>query len=167
MFTHIQAIDLFKQVAVKHLQIRSMGAGDYPEIGAEKLILAYNPNNINMLIYPLLWVVPTGIQIETSESILKYAVLCMDLVNDTPNNLQDVLNDTMLILHDVNAVLQAPDIMENYALGKSTALKPFTDSRDDAVAGWEMEVSFRVRYLRDRCAAVMSSPLTIPEDTLV
>lgn len=167
MFTHIQAIDLFKQFAQKHLQVRSMGVGDYPEIGAEQLMLYYDPANPNKIIYPLLWVVPKPSGIEEKETRMKYSVLIMDLVNDTANNLQEVLSDTLQIHHDLFASLQDPALRDNYILDTSITLEPFADKFDDAVAGWDAEYTFRIYGLRDRCAAVMSSSLTIPEVTTV
>lgn len=165
MFTHIQAIDLFKQFATKHLQVRSMGAGDYPDIAAEKLMLYYDPANANKVIYPLVWVIPFPAQMEGKELTLHFGVQISDLVNDDNSNLQEVLNDTLLIHTDLFAVLQDPLLSDNYAIGQSISYKPFMDSLDDAVAGWEGEITFRVKSLRDRCVAVMSAPLTIPEDT--
>jgi hypothetical protein len=167
MFTHIQAIDLFRQFAQKHFQVNSMGVGDYPEIGAERLLLGVDPANDNKIIYPLLWVVPSDATIDGKQSLIKYHVLIMDIVNDSNNNLQDVLNDTWLIHNDLSAALRDPALARNYIIDGTITLKPFTDKFDDAVAGWDAEVAFRISNLKDRCAAVMSGGLVIIENTLV
>lgn len=165
MFTHIQAIDLLKQFAQKHQQVRSMGAGDYPEIGAEQLMLYYDQSTPNKIIYPLLWVVVKPSDITDKETRIKYSILIMDMVNDDANNLQEVLSDTLQIQHDLFAALQAPALNSNYILDTSLTLTPFADKFDDAVAGWDAEFVFRIYGLRDRCVMVMGEPLIITEIT--
>lgn len=167
MFTHIQAIDLFKQFAQKHLQVRSMGVGNLPEREAQSLLLYYDPANPNKIIYPLVWVNPLPSEINEKETRIKYLVSITDMVNDDSNNLQEVLSDTLQIHHDLYAMLQDPALRDNYILDTSLTLTPGIEVGDDAAAGWDAEYTFRIYGLRDRCAAVMSSSLTIPEVTTV
>lgn len=166
MFTYIQAIDLLEQFAQKHLQLRSMGAGDLPDIESEKLILRYDSGNPNNIVYPLLWAVPKDTQIESKETLMKIQVSIMDLVNDDNHNVHEVLSDTLQIHHDLFAALQYPDLLSNYILQQSFSISPFTGRFDAAVTGWDAEYTFRISNLRDRCAAVMTGNLEIIQLTI-
>lgn len=166
MFTHNQTIDLLKQLATKHLQIHSMGVGDYPNIAADDLLLYVDTSNDQRVIYPMLWLVPLSASIDGKETVVDYDVLILDLVQPDNSNLQEVLSDTLLIAHDVVALLQGPDITSgNYMINYPVDCTPLADYSDDATAGWSAKIAFRIQNLKDRCAPPMSSALSISTDT--
>lgn len=162
MFSLIETIDLLKQIATKHKQINSFGFGDYSDIGTEELLL-YVGSNPNKITYPLMFAVPQNVSIEGNETVMPLNILIIDLVHQDNKNREDVLSDTLLIQHDIYALLQDPVNRDNYVLNKTSELKPFyepTDTTDDWIGGWEATYEFRISNQRDRCAVPLTSSIT-------
>lgn len=160
MFSLIETIDLLKQIATKHKQINSMGFGDAPQLGAAELML-YVGSNENRITYPMMWVTPGTCSIEGKMSKLKMTVLLIDQVHLDDRSLADVLNDTLLIQHDIKALLHDPVNRDNYVMGEDADLTPIIQGvNNDYVAGWSAEYTLELSNLKDNCSIPMESDLT-------
>lgn len=157
MYTHNQIVSLFKNIAAAHKQINSMGFGNIYENESGKLLL-YGDGAPNTPVYPMLWADVSTSTIVKREAQTTYTVMVMDLVNKDNSNLQEVISDTQQMMLDIIAYLQSPEFDELFFVDISATMKNFIDNLGDEVAGWSMDLIFRVPYLADRCAIPFTTP---------
>lgn len=170
MFTHNQAIDLFKQVATKHKQINSMGVGGMDDLAVDVNLL-YVGANENKVTFPLLWVVPNNFVIgDTMGAVpqISYDILILDQEYEDMSNEQEILSDTLLIMHDVYALLTDPKFRDHFILERKLNAKPINSTAFDEISvGWQATFTFNLRGERDRCAVPLDSAITITQTTSV
>jgi hypothetical protein len=141
MISYNQLIDLLQGIATAHEQINSFGEGNPWEIDATK-----------SMTYPLMWAIPQPSATAKKVLQLKISLLFADLVHKDISNLKEVVSDQLSIATDVLAQLKSPAYDDNFVLDENAQLEPFNDKFDDEVAGWKVDLTFKLNYLSDRCA---------------
>jgi hypothetical protein len=144
-YTLNQIIAKLESIASSHQQINSFAIGDLSDL------LKGNRN------YPLMYVVLLPSSYQDKEFRLNLSVLLMDLVDNGKANENEVLSDMLLIASDVRALLMAPENASLYLIDKNSTVDPFTERFEDDVAGWNINITFRIMDLMDRCRIPLNS----------
>ncbi len=83
-----------------------------------------------------------------NERVLTFdlSVICMDIVNDSVENEDDVLNTQLAVAIRLIEELKRGSLYnEKFQLNGSPTLEPFTDRFKDKVAGWTVSISIDVQ----------------------
>jgi hypothetical protein len=156
-----QFVDLLKSMAQNHEQINTFGEGDIWEIGSANTFQkpSWTLQKTNSVQYPLMWVVPLAFPTARLndgawEAQLKYTLLFADIEQSDKSNEQEVLNDMQSVALDILTQLsdQEEIYSDSFILLPTAQFTPFTEKLDDLVAGWKVDITIRVVYLRDACA---------------
>jgi hypothetical protein len=156
MYTHNQIIQLLKSIAINHEQINSIGFGNIYENESDRLLIYKKPDT-NTPVYPLLWADVKSAKVIKLESQTIYTIYMMDIINKDNSNQNEVLSDMQQVMLDIIAYLQDPAFDELFFVDISSTMNPFIDNLGDEVAGWQMDLTFRVPYLADRCAIPLTN----------
>lgn len=142
MITYNKIKKVLSDIATNHLQINSFGFGAPPKFGA-------GPT----LDYPVMWVAPhtTGSQIVGNELNLKFSIIFADLVHPDDTNLDEVHSDTLSMATDVKALLNNPANDDLFTIEENSPLEQFIERFDDSVAGWTLDIDFKINYTGNRC----------------
>ena len=163
MYSQNQIIDIFKDIATRHQQVKSMGFGDLWEIGSAKLL--YNiSGDENKVTYPLMWVTPQNTSVNKGDSVTTYKILFADLVKQGEDNENEVISDQDLIAHDVLALLTDHVYTSHFILDNSATLEYITEKLDDQISGVILTLSMKRKNLRDRCSVPVEGNAYVPED---
>lgn len=163
MYSQNQIIDIFKDLATRHFQIKSYGFGDLWEVGSAQLL--YNESgNPNKITYPLMWVTPQDTRVEKGDSFTTYKILFGDLVKKGELNENDVLSDQDLIAHDIVSLLNDPVYTSHFVVSPTATIEPFTEKLDDEITGVVLTLTIKRHNLRDRCSVPIDGSAYVPED---
>lgn len=142
MYSHNQIKALLSTIATNHKQINDFGLGNLWELGAKK-----------EQSYPLMWAeLSDNSGVEGKRLRITYSLYFMDLVDKGENNEDEVLSDQLRIALDVLATLKTPSYEDLFTIDDNAPLTSFTESTDDEVAGWKIDVTFLINHLSDRCS---------------
>ena len=150
-----------KEIADKHKQINSFGAGTIEQLIYLTGEIDGKPNDTNAApIYPLMFVIPNPVT--RDEQFITYSlniVIC-DVTNVKNYDINlDVYSDTLQMAEDVLAqfkysVTSADGNYESkYDINLPTTLNPFSESFDDRLTGWTVGVDILVESPLNRCIA--------------
>lgn len=109
-------------------------------------------------IYPLCHIVPRPVTIGSPTSLYTFTIHALDIVdwnkddirrvNDPylgTDNLQDVLNDTLLAMERILDSFRRGDAFSDlYQLDAEPTCTPFFETQTNRCAGWSFEVSIRI-----------------------
>lgn len=144
-----QIIAELEAFANVHYQIHTFGHGDIWEA---------TPNS-SEIVYPILWLVPTGATTGLREVTTNFTVICMDLVRSGEENETEVLSDTLQIILDVVSYYRQQH-NQTYIVEFGSNIQPFTESHPDMLAGHSITVSIRQPFAYNECAIPFSGAPT-------
>jgi len=145
--TNIDAV--FDNIVTYHKQLRGRYDNSVDEVDLEKVTIDK---------YPLLYAQVTSSLIGQNEVELEYEVVVASLLMEkqTPT-LNDVYNETHLILQDVIALLHleanALPVDERFVIDLPVNSQPFTGRFSNLLAGWGAQVTIRVPMGINLCDA--------------
>lgn len=135
-----QIIDVFRDIANRHLMINDFGNGPTYNIGAA-----------DELKFPYLWVENGDINTVFSvngmkEKRLTFNLFLMDKINKGDDNFDEVVSDTEFILSGIiQEFSQLPFYVQNkLSLFTDINLTPVVEATDDNVNGWQATISLKI-----------------------
>jgi hypothetical protein len=151
-------VDLLRQLQTYHMQLQGFGIGDINQLiyNTEERLKADNTEENYSPYYPLMYVVPQGMETDGRQTTYDFDILVMDILNTKDNGVEvDVWSDTLDILKDVVAQLRysLDECYENLDIDYPVQMIPFSESFDDYVSGWTAKIRLRVPDAIDRCIA--------------
>lgn len=147
MITINQQRKFFNDFADGHLQFKDFGWGDFADISMEEATT-----------YPLLWVSPQPVSISGNEISFNYIVAIADRVyKDRGAQETEVHSDTFQMALDLLATL---DQQQDYdwELSDGQSAEPFTERWKDEVAGYLVNVTFKVAFDYNECQVPQIGP---------
>ena len=157
----------FKTFTENHKQLNSFGFGDIKQLTSLISSRTDDKNNVDNLgvLYPLLYMVPEPAVLDDRTTTLSFNVIICDILN-TKNydNELDVLSNTLLICQDVLAefkrynAVDEYNIYENYEVKLPATCVNFSESTDDYVAGWNINMEIVLTQPLDRCDIPIERP---------
>lgn len=103
--------------------------------------------------FPMLWLQPTGTQIDGHLIILKYDMYVFDLLKQDKSNLVDVMNDTLLIGNDVVSKFWDNSSLYEWTLNEEGIVgEPFEAKFDDYCGGWTFSIEVELENRLNSCA---------------
>jgi len=162
--TLIQLVDLFKDIADRHMQINDFGFGTTDEIGESRRML-----------YPYLWitVVDDSTLVFGSGGIshidFSLTLIVADKVNNQTNNGNqlgeesnnglEVSSDTQQMIYDIMAELSTHPGYDdmNIKVTNDITLSPAWDEDDGRVNGWTATLDLRMPFRLTYCNAPFSN----------
>ncbi len=153
MYTLNETIKLLTDVADGHDQIAARGVGNLAE---------WNPSERT---YPLLWIVPLDTSTEDGRLGRTFRIGCLDRVlmgeegQDNEHHEQEVLSDMECVLLDFVAYFVQQD-QEEFFTTRIANLEPVTETLDDRLAGYFVELTILHDWTFDKCQipATIGSP---------
>jgi hypothetical protein len=138
--TYNQVIQLFRDTATEHKQIKSFATGEIWEV--EGFI---KPG----IIYPMLFAVPT--QTVYGENIVtrSFIILSFGQVKKDKSDEQEIQSDCELILFDFNKTLRNKS--DDYELVGDPVMFPFKEDFGDWCAGWRMDIQITTNASNNYC----------------
>lgn len=143
-------IDTLRCIGEAHDIIKTVSVGDPWSVDLHK-----------NTIFPLLHITPLGVVAAPGQLQFRFQLFISDLVEPHLSNEQEVLSDTLLILLDYIALLKNGAILNNsggshgdesrYYNTESVNLTPFTESEDNTLFGWFMELPVTIDWPYDTC----------------
>jgi hypothetical protein len=135
-----QIIDVFRDIADRHLMINDFGNGPTYNIGAAK------PLN-----FPYLWVENGDINTVFSvngmkEKRLTFNLYLMDKINKGDDNFDEIISDTEFILSGIiQEFSQLPFYVQNkLSLFQDISMQPVVEETDDNVNGWLASIALKI-----------------------
>ena len=135
-----QIIDVFRDIADRHLMINDFGNGPTYNIGAA-----------DELKFPYLWVENGDINTVFSangmrEKRLTFNLYLMDKINKGDDNFDEIISDTEFILSGIiQEFSQLPFYVQNkLSLFQDINLTPVVEATDDNVNGWQATISLKI-----------------------
>ena len=135
-----QILNILTTICQNHAQINDFNFGEVTDIAASEQEK-----------YPSVWadVLPSGIGEKTLT--LNMLIKVMDIQKADQVNEQDTLSDTLSISQDIYAALTNPTYQDYFIIAEEVALNPIREGLPDLVNGWDMNVTFELVQLKDRC----------------
>ncbi len=148
--TYNNVVETLKCIGELHEQIQTTTTGDIWEIDLEK-------NNK----FPLYHINPTNVEISLSQKTFNFQVFIMDMVATDNSNEQEVLSDTLQIATDIISLLKHSELLQTasaahgeeprYYVDDDFTCEPFTETYDNTLTGWVMDLSVIVESVLDSC----------------
>jgi len=101
--------------------------------------------------YPLVWANVTNSNISDNILNLNMQILIMDIQKADSLNEKDTLSDCLSIARDIYAALNNPIYGDYYLISQSPSLIPIREAFPDLVNGWQMDITFQLPELKNRC----------------
>lgn len=142
--------DQFQLIAIGHSKIKSYRTNSFEEMDINKL---------DVTDYPILYAQVTSAMIDVGVTTYDYEVVVADLVVERQlPTLPDVYTETILIMQDVIAMLEATEasgapvaLDSKYGIEMPVMCQPFTARFDNLLTGWACTLSVRVPNALDLC----------------
>jgi len=151
----------FELLQRKHKQLNSFGIGDIKQL----LFLTQqnkdveNVNN-NSPVYPLLYLVPQTATRDTATITYNFNVIVCDIENTKNYDIEvDLWSDTLQIAEDILAqfkysvTAQQGNFENKYYVNLPTNIQPFSESYEDLLVGWNLQIQIVVDSPLNRCIA--------------
>ena len=157
-----ELIDDLEILAMNHKQVNSFGFGDIRQIsyftesrkkGISSQVEENQEENYKTAIYPLIYVVPQPVNHSGRDMTISFNVLVMDIIKKDYSNERQVFSDTLQIAEDLISAFRYGDLYSKYDAVLPSQLLPFSESFDDFVDGWNINLQVRVEAPLDRCIA--------------
>lgn len=146
-----QIVQKLQDLQENHGQLNDFYFGDPYEIGASSPVT-----------YPLMAAVLNPGTLSKRTQSMKLLLIFADLVNKNEDNETEVLSDTQLVAMDIYAQLWEYLDENGISLSPDATFSSFTESWDDEVSGWQLEITIDQFYSRDTCQVPTKDPLTAP-----
>lgn len=154
-----------KEIANRHKMINSFGIGDLKQLNYylqlntnDDLEKEDNEDNKSPK-YPLVFVVPQQSNRDRRTITYNFNVIVADILNQDYSNEIDVWSDTLQIAEDILAQFgygvddNSGNYYDKYDISTPVSIIPFSESFDDFVSGWNLQLSIVVDSPLDRCIA--------------
>lgn len=111
-------------------------------------------------VYPLMWMLPTPVSVHDHYTVYTFTLALFDLVDKAEVIENEVLSDTLQIIHDLMVMLryEADKSRKFSFLNTNIDVRPTTDEFDDELTGWFCDVSIKVPV--GYCNAAVPANLT-------
>ena len=164
----------FETLANFHKQLNSFGLGDIDQLTYwTQSRLKEDNTTYNSPYYPLLYVVPSKVENDLQYKVWEFNTTVSDIVEDSLQNNEDTLSDTLQILQDVISQFRwsTTNVLGNYYdkyfVDDEVQCTPFLGEQDDQLNGWNGLLRIKTMTALDRCAAAFNtwtgSPITHPD----
>lgn len=164
----------FETLANFHKQLNSFGLGDIDQLSYwTQSRLKEDNTTYNSPYYPLLYIVPSKVENDLQYKVWEFNTTVSDIVEDSLQNNEDTLSDTLQILQDVISQFRwsntsvLGNYYDKYFLDDDVECTPFLGEEDDNLNGWNGLLRIKTMTALDRCAAAFNtwtgSPITHPE----
>ena len=162
----------------RHKQVRSFGIGDIKQLSyfiehfkdEDGNVVDNQPDN-NSTRYPLVYVIPQPVQRDRRTKTYSFFVIVADILSPNYSNETDVWSDTLQIAEDILAQFgysitqEQGEYYEDYDIITPTSITPFSESYDDYLSGWNLNLTVVVSEPLDRCDAAFESFITTTTTT--
>lgn len=164
----------FETLANLHKQLNSFGLGDIDQLTYwTQSRLKEDNTTYNSPYYPLLYVVPSNVVNDLRYKVWEFNTTVSDIVEDSLQNNEDTLSDTLQILQDVISQFRWSNTSvfgnyyDKYWVDDEVQCTPFLGEQDDNLNGWNGLLKIKTMTALDRCAAAFNtwtgSPITHPD----
>ena len=164
----------FETLANFHKQLNSFGLGDIDQLSYwTQSRLKEDNTTYNSPYYPLLYIVPSKVENDLQYKVWEFNTTVSDIVEDSLQNNEDTLSDTLQILQDVISQFRwsTTNVLGNYYdkyfVDDEVQCTPFLGEQDDQLNGWNGLLRIKTMTALDRCAAAFNtwtgSPITHPD----
>ena len=153
----------FEKLANFHKQLNSFGLGDIDQLTYwTQSRLKEDNTEYQSPYYPLLYIVPSKVENDLQYKVWEFNTTVSDIVEDSLQNNEDTLSDTLQILQDVISQfrLSTTNILGNYYdkyyVDDDVLCTPFLGEQDDDLNGWNGLLRIKTMTSLDRCAAAFN-----------
>jgi uncharacterized delta-60 repeat protein len=157
------AVD-FQTLANLHKQLNSFGLGDIDQLSyLTQQRLKEDNTTFNSPYYPLLYIVPSKVENDLRYKTWEFNTTVSDIVEDSLQNNEDTLSDTLQILNDVVSQFRLSvtdrfgDYIEKYYVDDEVLYTPYMGEQDDNLNGWNGLLRIKTMTSLDRCAAAFNT----------
>jgi hypothetical protein len=157
------AVD-FQTLANLHKQLNSFGLGDIDQLSyLTQQRLKEDNTTYNSPYYPLLYIVPSKVENDLRYKTWEFNTTVSDIVEDSLQNNEDTLSDTLQILNDVvsqfrlSVIERFGDYIEKYYVDDEVTYTPYMGEQDDQLNGWNGVLRIKTMTSLDRCAAAFNT----------
>jgi hypothetical protein len=157
------AVD-FQTLANLHKQLNSFGLGDIDQLSyLTQQRLKEDNTTFNSPYYPLLYIVPSKVENDLRYKTWEFNTTVSDIVEDSLQNNEDTLSDTLQILNDVvsqfrlSVIERFGDYIEKYYVDDEVVYTPYLAEQDDQLNGWNGLLRIKTMTSLDRCAAAFNT----------
>lgn len=140
--------DVFADIVSSHVQLKSIQKHSFDEVDMDKVTLEE---------YPLLYAQVTSSTVDTGFVEFDYELVVADLVMERQHDtIQDVLNETHMIMQDVlahliNSVHSLSDSNEEWVTVTPFTCSPFFARFSNMLTGWSTTVTIRTPQNSNLC----------------
>ena len=153
----------FETLANLHKQLNSFGLGDIDQLTYwTQSRLKEDNTEYQSPYYPLLYIVPSKVENDLQYKVWEFNTTVSDIVEDSLQNNEDTLSDTLQILQDVISQfrLSTTNVLGNYYdkyyVDDEVVCTPFLGEQDDDLNGWNGLLRIKTMTSLDRCAAAFN-----------
>jgi hypothetical protein len=153
----------FETLANLHKQLNSFGLGDIDQLTYwTQSRLKEENTEYQSPYYPLLYIVPSKVENDLQYKVWEFNTTVSDIVEDSLQNDEDTLSDTLQILQDVISQfrLSTTNVLGNYYdkyyVDDEVVCTPFLGEQDDDLNGWNGLLRIKTMTSLDRCAAAFN-----------
>jgi hypothetical protein len=153
----------FETLANLHKQLNSFGLGDIDQLTYwTQSRLKEENTEYQSPYYPLLYIVPSKVENDLQYKVWEFNTTVSDIVEDSLQNNEDTLSDTLQILQDVISQfrLSTTNVLGNYYdkyyVDDEVVCTPFLGEQDDDLNGWNGLLRIKTMTSLDRCAAAFN-----------
>jgi len=154
----------FETLANLHKQLNSFGLGDIDQLTYwTQSRLKEENTEYQSPYYPLLYIVPSKVENDLQYKVWEFNTTVSDIVEDSLQNDEDTLSDTLQILQDVISQfrLSTSNVLGNYYdkyyVDDEVVCTPFLGEQDDNLNGWNGLLKIKTITALDRCAAAFNT----------
>lgn len=154
----------FQTLANFHKQLNSFGLGDIDQLTYwTQQRLKEDNTQYNSPYYPLLYVVPSKVTNDLQYKVWEFNTTVSDIVEDSLQNNEDTLSDTLQILQDVISQFRWStstvfgNYYDKYWVDDDVQCTPYLGEEDDNLNGWNGLLRIKTMTALDRCAAAFNT----------
>lgn len=146
MKSYNEIIADFETFANNHYQIKSFGNGDLWE--------AIEKDSTADLLFPRMWVVDNGASLSGNDFNLSFSIYLFDQPATDESDENEIKSDMLQVAQDILAFFRDYDNSDDfdYILERTASLTSFTDSENDSLTGWRLDLTFKQNFLYYKCA---------------
>jgi len=147
MLTLTQHIELFRNFATAHSQIKSFAFGE-PSMLTE----TDHSEVTSRLKYPILFMDITEVSVSNNDLRRSYAIYIVDRLDKGSTNHEQVLSNMQLISFDVMAYLKNTPPNWTSVFERSVNMTDLTRAFGDFLAGWLVPITLKDPFLYNTCS---------------
>lgn len=139
MITYKKIIEIFKEIADNHGEIKQFGNGVLEDVNT----------SMGSGLFPYLWITPQSVKLGANSMVYTIRVMVFDINDKSETYTDEILSTTILILNDV--LIRLNNDSNDYSVIGEPIATPFVQQFSENTVGWFTDYEIEVATINSTC----------------